>query len=778
MKISILLDKTNYITKPSNIDNSKITKGLNNNPVTIELSELVNYIESGRTFTLAEFKNTRHNSNWLSQQIFGLDFDDNITVEEVITRLKDLDLDCNVIYPTFTSTNNNKFRVLIATDILITNESIRKQIQLALLELFPEADQACKDSGRMWFGTNKKAIYLNLDYVAPYEQLVSSAALYSISVSSNPVRTAKSVRNRYPIINHYNGHSEYDTFEYDSLITQSFDWNIARSRIKILDNLLRGKWLYHNQLFGLATNMYYLKGGQKLFKESLDKCPDYSNLKYSIMTQVKTYKYKPMRLENFSPYIEDHSYKNIYRSVVLEDNKPIKIEEDNLIKLEEAEILFNTLWKETLESKETNVTIFKLPTGFGKTESYLNLENATIAIPTNNLKEEISNRFKIDHLITPALPESLNQDVENKLKHLYNIGHYKAAKSYLKELETLYPEIKEYKNNLLKCLASESTVLTTIEKALCLDFNTELVIFDEDPLEQLLKIEVLDKADIENLMNEDINKSDKVVLESLLNYLNNSLANSVLDTPKLQFRNLKKIQDIIFIKYKKYTSNLLEFFKSNYFIKDSEDITKFYYLLKRELPNKKIIIFSATASEYIYKILYPTCKFIDITNIEIKGSIIQDTQYSFSRTSLYKNIERAIEKTKNLPVLTFKSLLHYFPNAIQDIYFGNCLGYDNLKGQDINIVGTPHNNPLVYSLYAKALNINYDTEDFITYKQQVKRNGYLFNFKTYYNEGLRELQFYFIEKDLIQAVGRLRLLRYANTAYLYSNYPLKQSTIV
>lgn len=780
MKISILLDKNNYTTKPNTKDNSKITKGLNTNPITIELSELVNYIETGHTFTLSAFKDTRHNSNWLSQQVFGLDFDEEITVEEVKNRLANFDLDCNIIYPTFTSdSTNNKFRVLIAVSELITSINIRNELQLCLMKLFPEADKACKDAGRMFFGTNKKAIYLNIDYCARPENIVSSSLLYQMSISSNPDRTLKNCqKSSTHYINPNNAYSEIDTFEYDSIMTNEFDWKIASSRIKILNDLIGGKWLYHNELFGLATNMYYLKGGQKLFKESLDKCDKYTKDKYLIMNYIKKVAYKPMRLENYSPYKEDSYYKNIYRSVILEDNKPIKVEEDILIKLEEAETIFNNLWQQTLNNSEVDITVFKLPTGFGKTESYLNLTNATIAIPTNSLKYEVSNRFKVNHSVTPEIPEDLNPDIQLRIKHLYNTGNYNAVKSYLKELETTYPQIKEYKTKLNNCLLSKNTVLTTTEKALVIDFNNDLVIFDEDPLENLLKIESLDKGDVENLLHEKIHKSDKVVLESLLNYLNNTLANSVIETPKLQFRNLKLIQDILFTKDKKYNSNLLEFFKSNCFIKDSDNVTKFHYLLKRKLPNKKIVIFSATASEFIYKTLYPECKFIDITNIELKGNIIQDTEYSFSRTSLYQNIEKALHKIQPYPVLTFKNLLHYFPNAIQTIYFGNCLGYDSLKGLDINIVGTPHNNPLVYSLYSKALNIEYDTEDFITYKQQVKRNGYLFNFKTYYNKGLQELQFYFIEKDLVQLIGRARLLRYDSNVYVYSNYPLKQATLV
>lgn len=800
MQISILLDTYNYITKPTNKDNIKINNNLNNNPVTIELSELVNYIEKGCSYNLSTFKGNLHNDTWQSQQLFGLDFDNNkqkITISEVNERLLNFGLGCNIIYPTFSSDEtNNKFRVLIYLNELITDKTLRDNIQLALYDLFPEADTACKNASRLYYGTNRKCIYLNEQYTAQYSDIVSAAYLYAMSVSSNPVRTMKKCqKSTVHYISKYNDPETNDSFDSNFLMKEEFDWELARSRIEILKRLLRGDWLYHQQLFGLATNMYYLRGGQKLFKDSLDKCGLYSKDKYQIMTYVKHYNYYPQRLSNFSPYTEDHYFKNIYRSVVLENNKPMKVEDTLLIELEEAEIKFKELFEQTLNNKDKDITVFKLPTGFGKTESYLNLEGITVAAPTHKLINEIDARFKTDHLVTPELPKNLSETDKLKIQHLYRIGNYKAVKSYLTEIQNTNPEIIEYKKQLVNTLISNKTVITTIEKALCLDFNAATLIFDEDPLDNLLKIDTLFECDIKNLINEKINKADKIVLQSILNNFENLICGVVYETPKIQFKNLKLIYEILFKKYSKYKSNLLDFFKSNYFIRDNEDVTKFYFVTKRELPNKKIIIFSATANKFIYNHLYPKCNFIDLTNIKLKGTIEQDTKCSCSRTSLYslvKNskedkqdtedkkykLEQLLSKIHPYPVLTFKQALDYFPNTVQDIYFGNCLGYDRLKGQNANIIGTPHCNPLVYSLYAKLLDIDYDTNDFITYKQLVRRNGFLFNFKTYHNKGLQEIQFYFIEKDLIQMVGRLRLLRYENTAFLFSNYPIEQATII
>lgn len=43
---------------------------------------------------------------------------------------------------------------------------------------------------------------------------------------------------------------------------------------------------------------------------------------------------------------------------------------------------------------------------------------------------------------------------------------------------------------------------------------------------------------------------------------------------------------------------------------------------------------------------------------------------------------------------------------------------------------------------------------------------------------MRNLQFYFLESELEQAVGRARLLRHPCTVYLFSNFPCRQAEII
>ena len=62
--------------------------------------------------------------------------------------------------------------------------------------------------------------------------------------------------------------------------------------------------------------------------------------------------------------------------------------------------------------------------------------------------------------------------------------------------------------------------------------------------------------------------------------------------------------------------------------------------------------------------------------------------------------------------------------------------------------------------------------------QTVTHNGYRFRFTTYKNENLRAIQFWMIESELEQAVGRARLLRNPCEVHLFSNFPLNQAEMV
>ena len=225
------------------------------------------------------------------------------------------------------------------------------------------------------------------------------------------------------------------------------------------------------------------------------------------------------------------------------------------------------------------------------------------------------------------------------------------------------------------------------------------------------------------------------------------------------------------------TTNIFEFFKSSFILKDAYTPNTIHYVIKRELPlDKKIIIQSATIPVFIYKQLFDDrVEIIDIRDVEQQGSVIQYTKRSCSRDGLARYHKDISNTIGDKPVITFKSTQRYFQNPISEMYFGNCSGYDSMKGKDLAIVGTPHRDNIQYLLTAKVLGIDFKTTDTTMSYQNIEYNGFRFKFNCYDHPALRNIQLSLIESDLIQAVGRARTLRTDAKVEVYSNFPLRIS---
>jgi hypothetical protein len=100
-------------------------------------------------------------------------------------------------------------------------------------------------------------------------------------------------------------------------------------------------------------------------------------------------------------------------------------------------------------------------------------------------------------------------------------------------------------------------------------------------------------------------------------------------------------------------------------------------------------------------------------------------------------------------------------------------GRNQLTGKRLAVYGTPHFNETVYRLYARTLGIQVKDDDVGFQYEMVQRNGFQFWFNTWSrNELLRELQLSLIESELLQAVGRARVLTIDVDAHLFSNLPI------
>jgi hypothetical protein len=196
--------------------------------------------------------------------------------------------------------------------------------------------------------------------------------------------------------------------------------------------------------------------------------------------------------------------------------------------------------------------------------------------------------------------------------------------------------------------------------------------------------------------------------------------------------------------------------------------------LKKEF---KYIIISATANKDVYNHYFgeDRVKFYECKKAEYKGTLNQFYDKPMSRTCIHNNpgiIDRIKEITGFNHTITFKIFAKK-----GELYFGNNEGVDYLKGENINVIGTPHCTEFIYKLFAYTIGLNFDKDAKPIPNLPVTHNGYRFHFTTYEDDELRKIQFWMIESELEQAVGRARLLRYDCTVNLFSNFPLSQAVM-
>ena len=775
-------------------------KGINV-PTGITINEFSNMVAGPNSHTWfgGTYNTSITNQNWTSTQVIGLDFDSGVyTVEETVDKLKSNGINPQLWYSSFSSTTSNpKFRIVLFVDEPITNPEHRELIYKGLLQLVPHADVNCKNAARIFFG-GKDAVILHTEPIS-IQSLIDSTAIAVI--------TGDKGRSRHipeGLISTYIGENSEFLFNtnrnYPFLpnipptpITlmgktlPSINWVKAKERVRILKDFLDGKWLSHMQLFGLATNFIHIKGGQKLMNETMIKYnqegkTDYSENNFNIITYVKKVAYRAVPIYKFSEHDEDADLHDLYSAVIDVRGKIELIKPIVLTPLVLAEKTFKQRFQEALEKEnDEKVYLFKVPTAIGKTEIITQV-NATLAFPTHSLKNEVRNRMKVKNVLSPNSILFKDEKLNIRLHYLYGAGMLQKATAMIYDIasgknswEYHQDDIitaAQYLKHLEESQATENTVLTTHTRALHINHSHSTIIFDEDPLETILPIKI---AQISDLVKVQL-VGDKL-FKPLLKYiqqLSSSEPGICHRTPKFE-GDPEELVDLI--AKVKPDSNLIDLLNSKYYIKDIRDQNTLHYILNNPLPpNKKIIILSATAPIPIYQELFKDrLEVIELSDVEQMGNIIQPTKQSCSRNSLKRYADSIAKKVDDTPVITFKSFQHYFKNPIEEMYFGNCSGYDNLKGKDIAVVGTPHRNNVVYHLYAAILGGKTAINVYMVF-QKVEYNGFKFKFNCYENELIRNIQLSLIESDLIQAVGRARTLRTNATVQLYSNFPLRISS--
>lgn len=795
-KYRITVDKTTQVKKPKRDETDRIYYRLIDAEETT-IPEFIEFIDNGYTWSGGVFDGNLKNVNWRSSGIFGLDFDNKetiITPDLVISRFKEFNIFPQVIYETFSSSEDlMKFRVVLFLDHEISKKEDFNFLSNGLKLIFPEADNRCFSMCTFFFaGKNpqlisnepiklENLIHMTTSHYYTSCQITRRLKKALDGSSFNDYSNSAQIREILYKNNYSNSHF---SAQIDKNNKVKIDWNVARERVKILDEFFNGYWLDHMSIFYLATNMIQINGGIKKMKDIMidhnkSERTFYTDNNFSIFSYIKFLQYPAIPISVFSPFPEDADLYDMIGEIKDRRGKIEILEKTEKISLKEAEEKFEKEFYRVMEVGKTGkIYIFKLPTALGKTKKLTSLEDVTIALPTNKLKNEISQRMEVEITRSPD-PIQFNDNVNiRKYQSIYVNGNPEEGIKFLKKVSEENSEDSmlalTYLDESFNLRHSPETLVITHDRAIISNFQHSTLIFDEDPIDKILEINQMSISDLKGLVLSRFSRNED--LKNLLQILESSEPNMVQKTPP--FSHLIEPIKNVMKNINTPLSNIPLFLESDYYIKDSMIEDKIHYIKKNELTkSKKIIILSATIDPMFYQQLFgDRVHVFDLGEVEMKGKIIQYTKRSCSRRSLSKYVTKISEEVGDSTVITFKAYVNSFTNSQKEIYFGNCSGYDFLSNQNLTVVGTPHLNNIKYFLFAQILGINYTTEDTEMTYQWIEHNGFRFKFNTFFHEGLRNIHLSLIQSEIVQAVGRARTLRYDCTVFLYSNFPLKQSS--
>jgi hypothetical protein len=225
-----------------------------------------------------------------------------------------------------------------------------------------------------------------------------------------------------------------------------------------------------------------------------------------------------------------------------------------------------------------------------------------------------------------------------------------------------------------------------------------------------------------------------------------------------------------------FKSNVIKFFVSTLYIINEHTIDYLTNHLDKLPSNKKIVILDGTSSVTVYeKLLGSRLHVTDITNVALKGKIMQHPGLSCSKYGLTKYREKILKMVGDQLVLTFKGEKHKFPNPVE-LHYGGARGSNELMGKDFCVVGKLTYPPNYYKFLSKILGL--DSSDFTMKTQYASYKGLSFTYTTFNDPMLQILHFEQVEGDIVQAVHRGRPIRTYCTVTLFTDFPIGQANYI
>ena len=121
--------------------------------VNITIENLADTLVHGASFKPGVLAGGNKAENWIEQQLYGLDFDDGIRIEEAYNKVISLGITPCFMYTTFShKEEHHKFRMIFCNDTVITDGNIRDKLQATLMGIIGGIDEVCFNRDRLFFG--------------------------------------------------------------------------------------------------------------------------------------------------------------------------------------------------------------------------------------------------------------------------------------------------------------------------------------------------------------------------------------------------------------------------------------------------------------------------------------------------------------------------------------------------------------------------------------------------------------------------------------------------
>ena len=794
--------------------------------------------ENGKWFIPALYDGGKE--NFLQQEVFVLKFS-SLDIDGLLSRAFKYDVVPAFVYSVSYGSGgrgeNSEFYAVFINDCAVCVQNAVSVVTGLLLSIFPEADKGCKDSSGLIPGGNRilyknQGAEMNIRDLAVSVQekfLEKGSDNYSKLVKRLGLKLDVNVKNNVLSIHRFSISGKNDVFGADSIIIienaqkpynsylietnqktgVSAGDTLPREPQALLRNkscqdmtkicpLLRDfyeKEIPYSHKLLLASNLIHIKGGKEFFFNGLKEHRTRWEIEWRY---IKAYMHNPQECCSIGcPYAQQCRCGSLYQKL-LEKVKHIS-DEPAYIPLEEAEKRLEQSLQNALCCTSDSIHLIKAQTALGKTTAYCRMAQRwrgakpfMIAVPTIKLQNEVHGRLAacgVDAEMTPGIEGFLegfgDPGLQAEVSTLYEKGFgyrvKRRIKEYIKENEDmLAPEqicaYETYQKRFPKfdgsrCIVTTHAMLLALQER---ELRKYEIIVDEDILMTIFKnTDSFSFQDMEAILHE---RTRLQVLEDrireILGMEDGSMGNT--DLSELDSGSLDQLyeEDLPVV------SSIPDFMASSSFYVDVEH-EQVHYFRAKKIPNVKLTVVSASLNLKLYKDYCGgrSIIFEEIPPARYKGNLVQYTEHTMSRRCIgslgFDKVKESVQNVTgrtDMKTITFKKF-----NLDGDIYYGKTEGFNDYCGQDLAVVGTPHNVPFVYRLIGHHL--GYDAEGSMN-PAIAEHNGYSFRIMTFKDLDMRNLQFYFLESELEQAVGRARLLRHPCTVYLFSNFPCRQAEII